>query len=104
VEQQAGLPEGTTSSYFPTRSALLHATAERVAELDTADFEATMRRVPPSETGANPTTLLLLAEMAMRQADGPGLDRSRARHQLALHAHGDATLRRAFTQSRDSLC
>lgn len=96
VERQAGLPDGTTSSYFPTRSALLRATAERVAELDAADFQATMRQLPASETGANPTTLLLLAEMAMQQATGPGLDRSRARYELALHAHRDATLRRAF--------
>jgi DNA-binding transcriptional regulator YbjK len=97
VERQAGLPDGTTSSYFPTRSALLHATAERVAELDAADFEATMRQLPPSETAeASPPTLLLLAEMAMQQSAGPGLDRSRARYELALHAHRDARLRKAF--------
>lgn len=96
VERHAGLPDGTTSSYFRTRSALLRATAERVAELDVADFEATMRQMPVSETATNPTTLALLAEMAMRQAAGPGLDRSRARYELALHAHRDAALSRAF--------
>jgi DNA-binding transcriptional regulator YbjK len=95
VEQRAGLPDGTTSSYFRTRSALLQATAQRVAELDAADFELAMpRRV--SESTAHAMTLSMLAEMAMRSSAGPGLDRSRARYELALHARRDAVLRSAF--------
>src|SRR5262249_318131 len=50
VEQRAGLPDGTTSSYFRTRSALLRATAERVAQLDAAEFEAVMQRSDLAET------------------------------------------------------
>ncbi|WP_077077147.1 TetR/AcrR family transcriptional regulator [Mycobacterium numidiamassiliense] len=94
VERRAGLPDGTTSSYFPTRSALLRATAERVAELDVADFEAVTTQ--PSSEPAAATTLSLLAEMVMRSAAGPALNRSRARYELALHAHRDAVLRAAF--------
>jgi DNA-binding transcriptional regulator YbjK len=98
VERRAGLPDGTTSSYFPTRSALLRATAERVAELDAADFEVVMTLSPHSEP-ANATTLSALAGMVMRQASGPALDRSRARYELALHAHRDAVLRSAFEEA-----
>jgi DNA-binding transcriptional regulator YbjK len=92
VEQRAGLPDGTTSSYFGTRSALLRGAAERVAELDAADFEAVMKQL--SGSGAQVTTLSLLAEMVMRSAAGPGLVRSRARYELAFHAHRDAVLQR----------
>lgn len=96
VERQAGLPDGTTSSYFRTRSALLRATAERVAELDAADFEAVMRRCDLAETTTTATTLSVLAEMVIRSATGPGLDRSRARYELAFHAHRDEVLQGAI--------
>jgi DNA-binding transcriptional regulator YbjK len=99
VERRAGLPDGTTSSYFPTRSALVQATAARVAELDAADFELVMKQCPPTEAATSPTpstTLSVLAEMVMRSAVGPGLERSRARYELALHAHRDALLRTAL--------
>ena len=36
VDRKAGVPDGTTSFYFRTRSALLRAVAERLAELDLA--------------------------------------------------------------------
>jgi DNA-binding transcriptional regulator YbjK len=97
VERRAGLPDGTTSSYFGTRSALLRAAAMRVAELDAADFEAVMKQRTVSDTDV--TILSLLAEMVMRSADGPGLDRSRARYELALHAQRDAVLRRALEEA-----
>ena len=90
VEQRVGLPDGTTSSYFGTREALLRGVALRVAELDAADFEAVMQQL--SGAGPEVTILSLLAEMAMRSAGGPGLDRSRARYELAFHARRDAVL------------
>lgn len=100
VEQRAGLPDGTTSSYFRTRSALLRGTAERVAELDAADFEEVMSQRAASETETDaPTTLSVLAQMVMRASAGPALDRSRARYELALHAHRDSALRRAFEEA-----
>lgn len=96
VERRAGLPDGTTSSYFPTRSALVQATAQRVAELDAADFETVMKKHPSPEAAAPPTTLSVLAEMVMRSAAGPGLERSRARYELTLQAHRDAVLHSAL--------
>lgn len=38
VDRAAGLPEGSTSYYFRTRLALLRATVQRLAEIDTADL------------------------------------------------------------------
>lgn len=96
VERQAGLPDGTTSSYFRTRSALLRATAERVAELDAAEFETVMQRRALAETTTAAATLSVLADMVIRSATGPGLDRSRARYELAFHAHRDEVLQAAI--------
>lgn len=38
VDERADVPAGTTSFYFRTRKALLHAGATRLSELDVADF------------------------------------------------------------------
>src|ERR1700753_2698546 len=38
--RRAGVPDGTTSFYFRTRSALLRAVAERLAELDLATLQS----------------------------------------------------------------
>jgi len=59
-----------------------------VAELDAAEFEAVTRQLPQSETAT--TTLALLAQIVMRSASGVGLDRSRARYELAFHSRRDA--------------
>ena len=40
VDRKAGVPDGTTSFYFRTRSALLRAVAERLAELDLASLQS----------------------------------------------------------------
>src|ERR1700730_3481779 len=56
VDRRAGVPDGTTSFYFRTRSALLHAVAERMVELGLA----TLQMVADSagaEDGASPSAL-----------------------------------------------
>src|SRR5436305_15331233 len=40
VDRKAEVPDGTTSFYFRTRSALLRAVAERLAELDLASLQS----------------------------------------------------------------
>src|ERR1700756_3727376 len=40
VDRKARVPDGTTSFYFRTRSALLRAVAERLAELDLASLQS----------------------------------------------------------------
>jgi DNA-binding transcriptional regulator YbjK len=89
VEQCAGLPDGTTSSYFPTRTALLHAVARRVAELDGADFTAAL----PTGAEGGSGSLSQIAQMVMRSATEPGLSRTRARYELVLNARRDPRLR-----------
>lgn len=98
VEQRAGLPAGTTSSYFRTREALLQGTAARVAELDVADFDAVNASLQNSGTDT-PATLSALAETVMRSATGSDFNRARARYELALQAHRDPVLRYAFEQA-----
>jgi DNA-binding transcriptional regulator YbjK len=97
VEQRAGLPDGTTSSYFPTRSALLRGAAERVAELDAAEFAAAAH--DPDDSGGPASPLSMLAELTMRAATGPALSRARARYELALHAKRDPALQKTLDQA-----
>ena len=44
VDRTAGLPEGSASYYFRTRQALLKATVDRLAELDSTDMAASSGR------------------------------------------------------------
>ncbi|WP_319458094.1 MULTISPECIES: TetR/AcrR family transcriptional regulator [unclassified Mycobacterium] len=97
VEQRAGLPDGTTSSYFPTRSALLRGAAERVTELDAAELAAAAHDTSDSDGPASP--LSMLAELTMRAATGPALSRARARYELALHAKRDPALQKVLDQA-----
>lgn len=84
VDRQVGLPDGTTSFYFRTRSALLYAVAARIAELDLAELTAATKQ--PSG----------LATLVIRSATGVRLTRTRARYELALQAHRDPVLAAAL--------
>lgn len=91
VDRKAGFPEGTTSFYFRTRSALLQAVALRVAELDLKDLTTATRS--PSSTPAGPSGL---ATLVIRSARGARLIRTKARQELALQAARDPQLDAAF--------
>ncbi|OHV06437.1 TetR/AcrR family transcriptional regulator [Mycobacterium talmoniae] len=97
VERRAGLPDGTTSSYFPTRSALLRGIADRVADLDKAEFESITRDASAADPPVS--TLTLLAELVIRSSSGSALNRSRARYELALQANRDRALAGAFERA-----
>lgn len=84
VDRHAGVPDGTTSFYFRTRSALLYAVAARIAELDLAELTAATKQ--PSG----------LATLVIRSATGTRLTRTRARYELALQAHRDPVLAEAL--------
>lgn len=90
VDRKAQVPDGTTSFYFRTRSALLHAVAARVAELDLADLEAAAK---PRAATNRPSGL---ARLVMRSATGARLARTKARHALALQGANDPTLDEAL--------
>lgn len=100
VDRKAGVPDGTTSFYFRTRSALLQAVAIRISELDLKDLTAAARAQssPDGVTGSHPSAL---ATLVMRSARGTRLVRTKARYELALQAARDPLLDAAFRSYRD---
>ncbi|HEU4360662.1 MAG TPA: TetR family transcriptional regulator [Mycobacterium sp.] len=100
VDRKAGVPDGTTSFYFRTRSALLQAVAARVAELDLKDLTAATRAQLPSGamTVDEPSRL---ATLVMRSATGARLVRTKARYELALQAVRDSVLGAALQSYSD---
>jgi DNA-binding transcriptional regulator YbjK len=84
VDRYAEVPDGTTSYYYRTRTALLRGIGKRVAEIDVANLQSVIDEpVDPLSPFAH------LARLTMMQADGPGLMLNRARHELLLAAARD---------------
>src|SRR5215472_6095636 len=65
VDEQAGLPPGTASNYFPRRDDLLAAAAHRVAQLNLADMAAANREAP---SPAGPDLLARLIGTALHDS------------------------------------
>jgi DNA-binding transcriptional regulator YbjK len=109
VDRAAGLPEGSASYYFRTRQALLQATVERLAELDSTDMPPSTG-ISPS-TGTAPSTglrapagqdLEAFAAAAARIVESwltSGRERQLARYELALEATRRPELRQALVAS-----
>ncbi len=95
VDRKAGLPDGTTSFYFRTSSALLRAVAERIAELDLKDLTAATRRTDPSSQPSG------LATLVFRSVNGARLARTKARNELALQSPRDPELAKALRRYTD---
>jgi AcrR family transcriptional regulator len=91
VDQQAGVPKGTTSYYYRTRAALLRGVAERVVEVDTANLLS----VTEASTKSN-TPFGRVAQLVMMQGDGPGLVLNKARHELTLASTRDPGLAEVY--------
>ena len=107
VDGRAGVPDGTTSFYFRTRSALLHAVAERMVELDLATLQAVADSAG-IEAGASASTL---AKVVIQTGEEPQLTRTKARYELTMQATRDpamaAILERAtqaFTKLHHDIC
>jgi AcrR family transcriptional regulator len=84
VDRYARLPDGTTSYYYRTRTALLRGVGKRVAEIDVANLQSVIDEpLDPLSPFSH------LARLTMMQADGPGLILNRARHELLLGAARD---------------
>jgi DNA-binding transcriptional regulator YbjK len=97
VDRLAGVPDGTTSFYFRTRSALLHAVATRVAELDLDELrDATRRAAVTNGSGSHPSGL---ATLVMRSATGARLTRTKARNELVLQAFRDPAVAVALREN-----
>ncbi|MFJ5552799.1 TetR/AcrR family transcriptional regulator [Streptomyces sp. NPDC093225] len=89
VDAAAGLPAGSTSYYFRTRTALIGACYHRLAELDTADYEDVGRDgaldgagpgAPDRDAVAGMLAALLLHWLTT------GRERQLARYELSLEA------------------
>ena len=87
VDRRLALPDGTTSFYFRTRSALVHALAQRVAERDLSELTAATEfqaNAAPGPSG--------LARLVMAAATGEPFARTKARYELMLQANRDPDL------------
>jgi DNA-binding transcriptional regulator YbjK len=91
VDRAAGLPEGSASYYFRTRQALLQATVERLAELDSADIPA----LPGQDLDAFANIAAGLIESWLTT----GRERQLARYELALEATRRPGLRETLVAS-----
>ena len=95
VDTRAGVPDGTTSFYFRTRSALLRAVADRMVELDLATLQA----VADSAGADDVSSASTLAKVVIQSGEEPQLSRTKARYELTMQATRDpamgATLERA---------
>jgi DNA-binding transcriptional regulator YbjK len=80
LDRKLDVPDGTTSFYFRTRTALIHAVAERVTELDLADLSAAT---------AQPSGL---AKLVMRAGTGARFVRTKVRFELVLQSNRDPEL------------
>ncbi|MEV7614259.1 TetR family transcriptional regulator [Streptomyces sp. NPDC089799] len=101
VDSAAGLPAGSTSYYFRTRTALIDACYERLAALDLADFDSDGGALPPTgrEAAAGALAALLHRWLTV------GRERQLARWELTLEAARNPGLgpglHRAGRASRD---
>lgn len=97
VDRRAGVPDGTASFYFRTRSALLRAVAERLAELDLADLQS-VADSPDGRDGASPSRL---SQVVLQSGSEPQLFRTRARYELTMQATRDPALAAILQQATD---
>lgn len=95
IDRKAGVPDGTTSFYFRTRSVLLQAVCDRVLELDLEELQVATGRGSSKSRGPG-TGPSGLATLVMRSATGVGLVRTKARNELALQAVRDPVLHSAL--------
>jgi DNA-binding transcriptional regulator YbjK len=65
IDREAGVPEGTTKNYHPTRQHILEAAAQRMAELHRAAVDRLRETTPP---GATPHQLRMLYPALIRRA------------------------------------
>jgi DNA-binding transcriptional regulator YbjK len=91
VDRAAGVPEGSTSYYFRTRSSLLGALVTRLAELDAAE-------IPDPPTSGIEAFAEAMAGLVTRVA-GAERERQLARFELSLEATRRPELREALVES-----
>lgn len=98
VDRQAGVPDGTTSFYFRTRSALLRAVAERLAELDLARLQSVADGSDGRGRHPSPSRL---SQVVIQAGSEPQLSRTKARYELTMQASRDPALAAILQQATD---
>jgi DNA-binding transcriptional regulator YbjK len=98
VDRRAGVPDGTTSFYFRTRSALLRAVAERLAELDLADLQSVADTSDGRGDRPSPSRL---SQVVIQAGSEPQLFRTKARYELTMQASRDPALAGILQQAAD---
>src|ERR1700756_2272201 len=98
VDRKAAVPDGTTSFYFRTRSALLRAVAERLAELDLASLQSVADTA--DGRGANPSPSRV-SQVVIQAGSEPQLSRTKARYELTMQAARDPDLAAILQQATD---
>ena len=98
VDRRAGVPDGTTSFYFRTRSALLRAVAERLAELDLASLQSVADGSDGRGTHPSPSQL---SQVVIQAGSEPQLSRTKARYELTMQATRDPALAAILQQATD---
>jgi DNA-binding transcriptional regulator YbjK len=99
VDRKAVVPDGTTSFYFRTRSALLRAVAERIAELDLESLQSIADSAGGRADNPSPS---VLSQVVIEAGSDPQLTRTRARHELTMNAARDPALAAILQQATDA--
>jgi DNA-binding transcriptional regulator YbjK len=98
VDRAAGVPTGTTSNYFNSRSALLEAALKLHVELDTPP-EAVLAEVPGMELSDEEALEVMLGVLE-RLRSKKNSDLLKARYELVLEASRDPQLHEIFEPAR----
>jgi len=98
VDRKAGVPDGTTSFYFRTRSALLRAVAERLAELDLASLQSVADSADGQAEHPSPSRL---SQVVIQAGSEPQFSRTKARYELTMQATRDPALAAILQQATD---
>jgi len=98
VDRKSGVPDGTTSFYFRTRSALLRAVAERLAELDLATLQSVADSTDGRGDNLSPSRL---SQVVIQAGSEPQLSRTKARYELTMQAARDPAMAAILQQATD---
>lgn len=98
VDRKAVVPDGTTSFYFRTRSALLRAVAERLAELDLASLQSVVEDADGRGDNPSPSRL---SQVVIQAGSEPELSRTKARYELTMQAARDPSMAATLQQATD---
>jgi DNA-binding transcriptional regulator YbjK len=91
VDRAAGMPPGTTSAYFRTRSALLTGLVKRLVQLDQAELQGLAEQLPVPHTAEELVDGIAL--LTRHRLTGEGRRRSLARYACTVESVRDPELR-----------